>query len=350
MKFKPQTEILTNLIDYTQGITSKLTDFNVGSAVRSIYDATSIEMESLYALTIENINEGIEEGLMSSFGFFVKSPQAAYGKIVVEFNTPVVGSLRVPKGTAFVTSESGDSNRYLTTVEHVVPGGVTSYTMEVTAEQTGAAGNVSANKINKLSTSLYNVARVYNPLAFTTGNNGETYEEVRKRFALFIESIGRATKNSIKYGALSVKEISSVYVTERVGLVTVYAADQNGDLSTELGDKVYDAVEPYRPAGIELRVLPLKKRLVDVNFTIVTDYGKVMTDGDLDDLLTVVQGYLNQMPADENLVVNDLIKTIINFDDIVIYDVNISAPLQNIVVDANEIIRAGKVSIRVESR
>jgi hypothetical protein len=350
MEFKTQEQVLTDLIDHTQSITPKLTDYNVGSVVRSIYDAMSIETESLYGLTIENINEGIELGLMQSFDFNVKEPQPAYGDVTIEFNSPVVSELNIPKGTAFVTDIVGDTNRYVTTKSYNVPMGVQTVVVQATAEQAGVAGNVDAMDINAMATNLYNVARVYNKEAFTTGDDGETYEQVKRRFALFIESIGRATKNAIKYGALSIQEVKSVYVTEQVGLVTVYVADNNGNLPPETKEKVATKLEDYRAAGIELRVMPMEKVNVD-NTVILTLDNRSMPDADyIDQTSRIISRYINSLGAGQDLIINDLVKTIFNSNDRDFYDVDVEYPEGNIKVEPNQILRAGTSEITVKMK
>ena len=101
MLFKKQADILLDLIDYTSNVTNKITDFNVGSAIRAIYDAISIESENLYMLTLENISEGIEQGLMQSFDFTVREAAFAYGDIAVEFSSPTTVDTLLPKGKSF---------------------------------------------------------------------------------------------------------------------------------------------------------------------------------------------------------------------------------------------------------
>lgn len=350
MEVKTQEEVLVELIDTIQTITPRLTDFNVGSVIRSLLDAVSIETESLYGLTTENIEEGIEQGLMSSFGFIPKAPQEAFGYVTIEFNDVSSVDFYIPKSTAFTTNIVGDTNRYLTISPYRVPAGVKTVDVLVYAEQPGLIGNVGVRDISNVSTNIFNVARVYNKEAFTTGNGGETYVEVKKRFALFIESIGRATKNAIKFGALSVNAVRSVYVTEQVGLVMVHAADADGNLTPELQKEVQGVLENYRSAGIELRVVPMKKKPVDVTATIILE---LRTQEDImyvAETTRVIGSYINSLGAGNNLIVNDLLKTIFNSNDRDIYDVKLETPNDNIIVDPSEILRSGIINIDIVMR
>jgi hypothetical protein len=89
MIFKRMSDIYARLVDLTLTNTSDVNDFSVGSAIRAIYEAFSIELEQFYILTRENILEAIEDGVYSSFGFQRKNAQKAYGNVVITFNNPL---------------------------------------------------------------------------------------------------------------------------------------------------------------------------------------------------------------------------------------------------------------------
>ena len=347
MLFKKQADILLDLIDYTSNVTNKITDFNVGSAIRAIYDAISIESENLYMLTLENISEGIEQGLMQSFDFTVREATFAYGDIAVEFSSPATVNTILPKGTSFSMGDSSSSLRFTTRDNYTIPQGETSILVTAYANTPGIAGNVAANDITTAETNIYNVSRVYNPDDILTGAEEESYQDTKKRFQLFIESIGRATKNAIKYGALTVPNISSVFVYEQVGLVTVYAADANGNLSDEDISNLEDVLEDYRPAGIQLVVSPMVKKRVDVDLELVLETGVLYPEKVSALVKKTVSDYLNAMEADQDLILSKLVNDIVNTSD-AIKDIHITDPDENLLVDPDEIIRAGTITITLQ--
>lgn len=69
MKTRKLTDILSRMIDKTMIATSKVSDFTPGSAVRSLLEAIALELEQYYILTKENIEWGIEEGIVEAFDF-----------------------------------------------------------------------------------------------------------------------------------------------------------------------------------------------------------------------------------------------------------------------------------------
>lgn len=346
MIFKKQADILVDMIDRVSVETNKVTDFNVGSAVRALFDAFSIEAENLYMLTMENISEGIETGLMGAFDFTPREATYAYGDLTIEFNNAPTTQMIIPMGASFSTGDVNSSLLFQTRDNYIVNPDQASITVTVYANTAGIAGNVNANTITYVQSNVYNVARVYNKESFLTGTDAESYDKTKTRFQLYIESIGRATKNAIKYGALTVPEVHSVYVYEQVGLVTVYVADANGNLSDTLKTAVESVLEDYRPAGIQLVVSAMTKTLVDVSAEITFSNSDLVTQQTLNVLSQTVQNYLNSLEADSDLIVAQLVKTLINADDNIL-DVNLSEPIENLVIAPEEIIRAGAVTLTI---
>lgn len=345
MLFRKQADILVDMIDAVSVETNRLTDFNVGSAARALFDAFSIEAENLYMLTVENISDGIESGLMSAFDFSPRDATYAYGDLKVTFNNAVTSQIVIPVGATFSTGDASSNLKFQTRDSYIVYPGATSITVTVYANSSGVIGNVGANQITSIESNIYNVATVTNPESFLTGYDEETYEQTKTRFQLFIESFGRATKNALKYGALTVPEVHSAYVYEQVGLVTVYAADANGNLPSQVQRNIEQVLEDYRPAGIQLVVSPMIKTLVDVTVNVKFINENLVIQQTLSGLEQVVRNHLNSLDADADLVLSKLATEIMNSDDN-IADLEIVEPSDNIEVDNNAIIRAGSITVQ----
>lgn len=345
MLFRKQADILVDMIDGVSVETNRLTDFNVGSAARALFDAFSIEAENLYMLTVENISDGIESGLMSSFDFSPRDATYAYGELKVTFNNDATTQIVIPAGATFSTGDTSSNLKFQTRDSYIVYPGTNTINITVYANTIGTVGNVEANHINSIESNIYNVATVTNPESFLTGSDAETYEQTKSRFQLFIESFGRATKNALKYGALTVPEVHSVYVYEQVGLVTIYAADANGNLPSQVQRNVEQVLEDYRPAGIQLVVSPMVKTLVDVTAKVKFLNENLVTQQTLTSLEQVARNHLNSLDADADLVLSKLATELMNSDDN-IADLEIVEPSDNIDVANNAIIRAGSITVQ----
>lgn len=347
MKTRKLTHILSRMIDKTMISTSKLTDFTPGSAVRSLLEAVSLEIEQFYILTKENIEWGVEEGIIEAFDFDKRQERRAYGEVTLTFYNPLEERMYIPKGTTFSSTRQQYSQQFETLVDYYVSEGSTDAIIEVYAKESGIIGNVPEDTINVMSSASTLIKSVTNEYSFSTGQEEETQEELKRRFHAYVESRGRATNKSIRYGTLQVPDVTGVYVHEEVGYVNVYAHDKNGNLSNEMKQDILTSIEDYRPSGIKLDVTPVVKLDTDVTVK-VTISNKARIGESLQlHVESVIRGYLNNMGVSDNFVLADLTQAIMNIDDILIYDVSFTTPQSNITTKPEEIIRAGKISVEL---
>lgn len=350
MQLKRFSEILTRLTDLTLVHTPELNDFSTGSIIRSIYESISMELEQYYILTRSNILWGIEQGVLDGFDFKRRTAKRAYGIVTIEFHSVTQDPVVISRGTSFdsLLEQYRGTVTYEVLQDVVIPSGTTLYDLEVYATTVGTQGNLPQGAINHVMVGLANVKRVYNKEDFLTGADEEALADVKKRFQLFVESRGRSTVKSVEYGARQVEEVSGVYVKEEVGQITVYVHDQNGNLSAPLQQAVERALEDYRPAGINLLVYPVKKRLINLEVTVtLSDKSQVGYDisGQVE---TAVRNYLNEMTVSKDLILSDLLQAIMNSNDELIYDCDIDNYDKNISVANEEIIRAGDITVNLK--
>ncbi len=79
LKLKTLSEILNDMITWVSTNTKKVTDFNVGSAVRTLLESVSLQLEEFYYKMYENIMWAIENSLFTAFGFELKKQQQQMG-------------------------------------------------------------------------------------------------------------------------------------------------------------------------------------------------------------------------------------------------------------------------------
>ena len=333
------------MMDYTASMTNKITDYSVGSVIRSIYDAVSIEGEMLYLMTFNNIQEGIESGLMGAFNFTPKPATKAYGDITIVFYSTIQTPLILSKGTRFTTGSTTSDIYYETTDQYTIPTGSTTAVVRVQASVPGVVGNVLAGEITQSTTSLYNVSQVYNVSPFLTGTDEETYEEARNRFNDMILAIGRGTNTAIIYGALSVPEIQLAKLEEFVGYINLYVGDANGNLTTEQQQALVPVIDNYRAAGIKVNIYPITRTSLSIDMTITVTDTSYLTDGFKLAIQKYAYDYINSLDLNSDFIYNDFIRYILNFDSSLIWDVDVSNPTGNYTTGPEEVVRAGNIDI-----
>lgn len=345
MKTRKLTDILSRMIDKTMIATSKVSDFTPGSAVRSLLEAIALELEQYYILTKENIEWGIEEGIVEAFEFTKRRERRAYGDVTIRFYNPLEETMYIPRGTTFSSTRQQYTQQFETLVDYYVTEGSTEAKVEVYAKESGTIGNVPEDTINVMASSSTLIKSVNNDLSFSTGRDEESQEELKRRFHMFVESRGRATNKSIRYGAMKVPDVKGVYVYEQVGLVTVYAHDNNGTLPNNLISDIEEALEDYRPSGIMLRVRPTVKTDVDVDVRVVITNKARIGETLQRHIESVIRSYLNDFNVSDDLILADLTQVIMNIDDSLIYDIQFNSIMGNIETQPEEIIRAGKINV-----
>ena len=368
MQVKRLSDILTGLKNYTVTRTDEINDFTPGSVLQSIYEAIAMELESYYMLQEENINWGIEQGVLNTFGFSRREAARAYGDIELTFYGALSSDIVIPKGTQFSSSNYQYTQVYELQKSYLIPKGSTSATVQAYCTEAGSIGNVDAGVIDSVSSSSSYASTVTNPSAILTGSDEESLVEVRKRFRQFIDTLGRGTTRAMDYAARTLPEIKGVYIKEDVGNIIVYCHDANGELPDNLRQDVMKVEEVYRPAGIPWEVAPVDKIAQSIDLGVTINDTTVDTDTLMENLETYVANYLNQFTVGQDVVVADLYNRIMSFSPLV-YDVYITDPnnddnietnvdeqgnatvevkqMSNVRVDSNEIIRAGIISAYV---
>lgn len=345
METRKFTSILSKMIDRTMVGTHKLTDFTPGSAIRSLLEAVAFEVEQFYILTKENIYWGIQEGIIESFDFKRRQARKAYGNVTLRFYNPIEADYIIPRGTTFTSTNQAYPYQFETLVEYRIPKDSTEVTLEVFSKQVGSSSNIPENTLNVMTSAPPSLRSVSNDLSFNTGTDLESLEDFKKRFQDFVETRGRATNKSVRYGAMQVPDIEGVYVHEQVGLVTVYAHDRNGNLSDTLRKNIEIELEDYRPSGIMLRVMPVTKTLKDISVQVTLSNKERISETLQKHIEQVIRTYLNNLKVSDDLILNDLIQAIMNIDDRLIYDVEFSTIHGNTLTRPEEIIRAGNINV-----
>jgi uncharacterized phage protein gp47/JayE len=348
MRFKRMSEIYSRLVDYTITNTNEVNDFSVGSAMRAMYEAVSIELEQFYILTRENMMEAIEQGVYSSFGFSRKKSVRSYGVVQVAFHNATQNDIILSRGSRFSSSLPQYPQLYETLVDYRIPKGSILVDFEVHCLTPGTVGNIPAGVLDIMQSPIANVRKVENPSAFQTGQDQEPVEEQRSRFSSFIKALSRATIPAIEYGTRSVDEVSGVWIEEETGRINVYAHDKNGSLPEFVRQKILTALQDYRPGGIPVIVMAVTRKEVDVNVTVTVTNKAAITDTFKNRIANEVSRYLNNMQTSQSLVLSDLSSVIKYIDRQLIYDVQFTNLSGNIALKGSEIIRAGKVQVTLQ--
>lgn len=344
LRIKSVTQVFNSLVTWITTGTDKLTDFTVGSALRTLCEAIALQIEEFYFDMRQNVEYAIQSAIYSAFGFDLIQGNAATGTLTVYFTDPLKKDTILPVGMVFAGVKANGKVVYFQSVQDTyVYEGASEALVLVQCTEIGKVGNVEMNLITIKSSCPSIIDSVTNAQAITNGVDEETAAERKARFKEYIDSLARCTANAIAYGIKQVEGVGSVWVDDTyIGYVRVYVCDSRGGLSDELKAAVEKEVVEWRAAGIEVEIMSAITIPQDLEITLIVPDTLVINDY-LTKWYATVTEYLNNFTVSQNFYVSDLVtllKTIYG-DLIITMDIKGS----NHITDNFEKIIAGNVTI-----
>ena len=347
LNIKKFQDIFESLVTWITADNSKLSDFNVGSALRTLVESFSLQVEEFYFNMKQNIEYAIETAIYKSFGFEAIQQEYASGYVRVEFLRALESSIILPAGMVVSTSFTNSKVVYYTTTDDVtVEAGATEALIQVSCTEAGTVGNCEIGEIDTLVSGNSLVKLVENITRFTSGVDAESKADMKARFQEYLKSISRATRESIEYGVKTVNGVAGVYVDDNyIGFVNVFCHDKNGDLPEELKSEILIALDDYRAGGIEVKVLPIVKHPVDLTDLTLVVKDNVEMSSVIESINLLLTNYLNSYSVATDFYLSDIITLIMkNYSSIIVtLDVG---DIENIKILDNELVVAGEVSVK----
>jgi hypothetical protein len=324
---------------------SKVTNFTIGSVIRSLLESVAMEIEDLYFFIKTKFDEFQDKAIYASFNFERRPAQASTGIVTLRFTQPISQTVLIPKGFRYFTSPIEGKTVYFEVIEDTIASlGFSEIDTMVKCTETGLVGNVPAYSITKTVNATPFMSGVVNKDKFFTGLPEEGKEERQKRFNSFIASLGKSTQPAVAYGCMQVKGLAGVYIKEDIGMIYVYAHDHFGNLSEDMKLDIEEKLYDYKAGGIKAIISGVIKKLVDleVQVLIADGYDKTAILYKVEEEVAV---YLNKLLVSKPLIRADLIRFIMEIDKESIQNVSLSIQ-EDFVIEPQELIRPGIVTIR----
>ncbi len=274
-----------SLLNYIYKSDNALTDFNVGSVMRTLLGAVAAEQEELYFRLWQGIQNAIKDSILQTFDFTPVAGTTASGSVKFKRETAALADYTIVEGTILI---SANGVKYQTTEEVILLIGTTEITASAISILTGSNTNLlTIGAPLQIVNPIYGISSAETATTFSGGSDVETYQSVLSRFTSFINSLSRGTLRAIEYGASLasynselVKKVKAVDYPVSKGIVDVYIDDGSGSATSNLiaeSQKIVDGymdgdipIEGYKAAGIVATVNAVTKVDVDVTTTITT--------------------------------------------------------------------------------
>uniref|UniRef100_A0AAU6W2Z8 Baseplate J-like protein n=1 Tax=Pseudomonas phage Touem01 TaxID=3138548 RepID=A0AAU6W2Z8_9VIRU len=365
---KDFVSITASMINWMRASTRKISDYNVGSVARTLVEAPAAEIDELYQQMFIGIKEAIPVSVYNSFSFDALPAIAAAGLVRVQM-TPSSADVLVQAGTTFFAP--GLLSTYSSLEDVTIKAGSSFVDILVLADSTGTAGNITEGQNFTLTPSPSTFLSASNLSGFSSGQDQETPDEQKLRFAAYIDSISRATNNALRYGLTTARLYDDAgNITERVatgitiepyledpnqpiGLVECYIHNGVGNTSAALVSEAskiiegyYDpsgvAVAGYKAAGIPTPVYAATEVLQNVTgvLTQLDGYDKPTL---VNDATSAIYSYIQSLPIGSECVISEVIHIVKDLDGV--YDFVPSVPVANVKVAKRQKLMPGSISI-----
>ena len=372
LNLKSFSQLVQDMGAALQGSASALVDVSVGSVVRAIFEANAgialwIQWLILQVLSMTRASTSIGADLdtwMADFGLVRLAATPASG--TVTFSRYALGQAAlVPVGTQLKTADG--TLHFIVTADpglpiwqnqppgYLVPSGVASIDVPVQCSSVGSAGNVLANTITVIASSVPGVDQVSNANAFTNGLEVEGDASFRSRFRIYLSSLSKATQAAVASAISNVRQGLSYQIKENIGpdggtrpgMFTVIVDDGTGYPSASLLTTVASAIDAVRPVGTMFSVFPPTVQLVNVSLAVQVSPGAPAPA--LATLEQQVTSYLDHLPVESMVSVTRIAQTLYSSNQHVdnVTDITINGIAADLSPVPGTVFKAGQISVAV---
>ena len=153
--------------------------------------------------------------------------------------------------------------------------------MPVSAMVAGSQGNVLPSTVTLLASAVAGLDFVNNRTAITGGQDPESDQAFRSRFANYFAARSRATIDAVTYAISQVSADLKLILQENVdasgsvrpGSILVIVDDGTGSISPTLLHSLSLAIDAVRPVGTVFSIQPPQLVLVQINLSIALQDG-----------------------------------------------------------------------------
>ena len=335
---------------------NKVTDFNQGSVIMTIFESVASIIAQAYVDTRNGYYNNLRSTAYSVFDFKKKNGKKA--SVNVKFSRATAGSNSVVilRGT-----KVSDGNHTFVTTSNVVIdiGRTESPLVSATAEDIGIEYNVEANTLTTIeSTVPIDVVEVTNPSRAYGGANEETESEALARFKLYLNGLQGTNYYGIKAGVLAIDGVRSVGVDEhfppKSGIynLTVYVDDGTGSLTDSLKETVKTKINGdqtqenpgLRAAGIQVDVQSATN--VPINISVTVKTYRVEDSKAIADVKQVLEEEINRLGINENVVWTNIILALRRISYVKdVSDLLVNGGNDNVQIGKSQIARFGGAAV-----
>lgn len=266
-----------SLIDVLAGITSQvlseMSELTVAEFAKTFFDSAD-------GPEVTGSSDDLQTLAVDHFGDSFARPAATKAAGTVTFSrvSAAAGDCTIPAGTTLATAANanGEKTRFVTTAEVTMT--ATSIDAIVECTTAGVGGNVAADKVITVESTLTDASiTVNNDEVMSGGDDEQNDAQYRETIRNQLKSLKGATLSALQATALTVAGVETATAIEELmtaiqynigtGLpvpgaayfqfpfARIYIADVNGTASDTLVEDVQAAIDAVRAAGVKVTVI-----------------------------------------------------------------------------------------------
>ncbi|GCA92830.1 baseplate J/gp47 family protein [Microcystis aeruginosa] len=338
MTFEPKKfeEIYTNMVQKSQEKVPTLTDFQVGSVIRTMYESFAYEIGILYeqlnqvylSAFIDSAEGSQLEMLVALLGIQRGLPDFAEGTVTFQrdLGTDII---EIPVGTLVTTEDSEKSPKkaYTTIESQIFPANSKTLDVKIQAVEPGEEQVTKEETINIMPLPITGIKSVINksPIQFT-GKKTETDEELRKRAKIALISSGKASNIALENALLSQPSVKEVKLIERFnepdkkyGLVDIFVDGVDFSNETKV-QSLKNQIDKVRAAGVFVRLQSAIPVPIDAVFKIEINPGIKISEMERKTIEKSVEesiiAYISQIKMGQPLLFSQLTRQILSVTNV----------------------------------
>jgi len=338
MTFEPKKfeEIYTNMVQKSQEKVPTLTDFQVGSVIRTMYESFAYEIGILYeqlnqvylSAFIDSAEGSQLEMLVALLGIQRGLPDFAEGTVTFQrdLGTDII---EIPVGTLVTTEDSEKSPKkaYTTIESQIFPANSKTIDVKIQAVEPGEEQVTKEETINIMPLPVTGIKSVINksPIQFT-GKKTETDEELRKRAKIALISSGKASNIALENALLSQPSVKEVKLIERFnepdkkyGLVDIFVDGVDFSNETKV-QSLKNQIDKVRAAGVFVRLQSAIPVPIDAVFKIEINPGIKISEMERKTIEKSVEesiiAYISQIKMGQPLLFSQLTRQILSVTNV----------------------------------
>lgn len=348
------TEMQNNMIANQ----NKVTDFNEGSVIRTMFESVARVVESAYVDTRDGYKNVLKELAYSIFNFQPKTGSRATSSVIFSRTKATATKSTIPTGTQV---SAGSLIYYTTEIGEILPNELNSNEIPVVAANIGTEYNIGIGIINTFDTSLsIDITSVKNVTRAEGGSNKETDIERLSRFKKYLNGLQGTNQYGFESSILSVDGVRSIAIEEKfppylnIYNVICYIDDGTGNLTDSLKNEIIKKIEGdiegnkngCKATGIQVLVSPASPVYTSIDVTVKT-YRKE-EDAAIADVTNAILKEINSLTIGKSVYLSSLILCLRSLSFVKdVSDITIDGEATNLNINNNQIARITSDQINV---